>query len=157
MKLFTIITAFFFALSFGLFASGEKDMAGQDSHDSMEMDSMEKDDTMEMSAMSGGLMDFVSMDKAMMMAEETPTVLFFNASWCPTCRAAVKDFEMNAMKLEGINLLSVDYDDSADLKQKYEITYQHTFVQIDSMGKVLAMWNGGETEELLKQIKMDKM
>ncbi|MBN2656036.1 MAG: thioredoxin family protein [Spirochaetales bacterium] len=149
MKLFTIITALFFALSFGLFASGEKDM---DSHDNIG-----KSGDMEMSSLNGGLMDFVSMDKAMMQAQDGPTVLFFNASWCPTCRAAVKDFGMNAMKLEGINLLSVDYDDSADLKKKYEITYQHTFVQIDSMGRVLARWNGGETEELLKQVRKDSM
>lgn len=143
MKLFTMVTTLFFALSFGLFSSGNDDEAGHDN--------------MNMAEADGVLMDFESMEKAMMLVETGPAVLFFNASWCPTCRSAVKDFEMNALELEGIHLLSVDYDDSADLKKKYDISYQHTFVQIDSMGNVLALWNGGGAKELLNNIKPVEM
>ena len=40
-----------------------------------------------------------------------------------------------------------------DLAKKYGITYQHTFVQIDSTGKEIAKWNGGQTDELTANIK----
>ena len=41
----------------------------------------------------------------------------------------------------------------ADLAKKYGITYQHTFVQIDSQGKEVTKWNGGQTDELAANIK----
>jgi thioredoxin-related protein len=40
-----------------------------------------------------------------------------------------------------------------DLAKKYGITYQHTFVQIDSKGNEITKWNGGKTDELLAKIK----
>ncbi len=90
--------------------------------------------------------------QVMMLAEELPTVLFFNASWCPTCRKAREDFIANSDALMGVNLILVDYDNSDELQKKYGITYQHTFVQIDANGKALATWNGGATNELLANI-----
>jgi thiol-disulfide isomerase/thioredoxin len=95
---------------------------------------------------------FTTMDNAMMKAKTEPVVLFFYASWCPSCRAAKSDIESNLDKLEGITLLLVDYDKSADLKRKYGVTYQDTYVQIDSDGKKITLWNGGKTNELLKNV-----
>ena len=40
-----------------------------------------------------------------------------------------------------------------DLAKKYGITYQHTFVQVDAQGKELTKWNGGQTDELVTNIK----
>ena len=40
-----------------------------------------------------------------------------------------------------------------ELAQKYSITYQHTFVQIDAEGKEITKWNGGKIDELLTNIK----
>ena len=40
-----------------------------------------------------------------------------------------------------------------DLAKKYAITYQHTFVQIDGLGKEVTKWNGGKTDDLLTNIK----
>ena len=37
--------------------------------------------------------------------------------------------------------------------EKYGITYQHTFVQIDAEGKEITKWNGGKIDELLTNIK----
>lgn len=62
-----------------------------------------------------------------------------------------------ASRLDGVNLIVVDYDKSDDLKMKYNITYQHTFVQISPKGDVLAQWNGGGTDELLSMIKKGMM
>jgi len=78
-------------------------------------------------------------------------VLFFYASWCPTCRPANAEFESRAGEIpEGVILFRTDYDKETALKQKYNITYQHTFVLVDAQGLELKKWNGGAMSELLK-------
>lgn len=87
-------------------------------------------------------------------------VLFFFANWCPTCKPADASFTQNVSKIpKDVTLIRVNYNDpetdqeEKDLAKKYVITYQHTFVQIDGMGKEMAKWNGGQIEELLTNIK----
>ncbi len=87
-------------------------------------------------------------------------VLFFYANWCPTCRPADADFKANLSSLPNdVVVIRVNYnDDETDteekaLADKYKVTYQHTFVQIDENGEVLTRWNGGDTEKLLDNIK----
>lgn len=93
-------------------------------------------------------------------AVNTRRVLFFYASWCPTCRPADASFTQNVSKIpEDVTLLRVNYNDpdtdqeEKELAKKYGITYQHTFVQIDSNANELAKWNGGQIDELLSRIK----
>ena len=87
-------------------------------------------------------------------------VLFFYASWCPTCRPAGTDLTNNKSKIpEDVVVFRVNYNDpdtdqdEKDLAKKYNITYQHTYVQIDALGKQVAKWNGGALNELLANIK----
>ena len=76
-------------------------------------------------------------------------VIFFKASWCPSCQAADKAFTSNLDQIPaGVTILKADYDTEKDLKAKYGITYQHTFVQVDATGKELAKWNGGDIDNL---------
>ncbi len=93
-------------------------------------------------------------------ASSTRRVLFFYATWCPTCIAANTNFSQNLDKIPSdVTLIKVNYNDpqtdqeEKDLAKKYGITYQHTFVQIDSEGNEITKWNGGEIEELLNNIK----
>lgn len=93
-------------------------------------------------------------------AEQNRRVLFFYASWCPTCRPADADFSANAADIpEGVTVLRVNYNDpdtddaEKQLAQKYGVTYQHTFVQIDSTGQEITKWNGGQLTELLSNIR----
>lgn len=73
-------------------------------------------------------------------------VLFFKASWCPTCRAVDKDIMANISKIPpGLSILTLDYDTSTELKKKYGVTYQHTFVQVDASGKLIKKWSGSPT------------
>lgn len=81
-------------------------------------------------------------------------VLFFHATWCPECRAADKAFKANLDKIpQGVSLLKTDYDSNLDLKKKYGVTYQHTFVQIDSEGNLVSKWTGGDIDNLIKYLK----
>lgn len=87
-------------------------------------------------------------------------VLYFYANWCPTCRPADANFKANSNKIpEDLTVIRVNFNDSdtdqeeKDLAKKYGITYQHTFVQIDSNGNEITKWNGGQIDELLANIK----
>ena len=94
------------------------------------------------------------------MAADKKRVLYFFANWCPTGIPADKNFKENVDKIpEDVTLIRVNYTDTdtdADektLANKYGISYQHTFVQIDKNGEVVKKWNGGQIEELLSNIK----
>lgn len=93
-------------------------------------------------------------------ASNNRRVLFFYASWCPTCKPADASFTENANKIpEDVTLIRVNYNDpetdqeEKELAKQYGITYQHTFVQIDNSGKEVTKWNGGQIDELLSNIK----
>ena len=81
-------------------------------------------------------------------------VLFFKASWCPTCRSADKDFMANLKKIPAnVVIFKADYDTETALKTKYNISRQHTFVFVDKAGKALKTWSGGATAEILENTK----
>lgn len=70
-------------------------------------------------------------------------VLFFNASWCSTCKVARENFESSLDKIPAdLTLVVVDFDNSVELKKKYGVTYQHTFVHINDLGDSLHKWSG---------------
>jgi thioredoxin 1 len=81
-------------------------------------------------------------------------VYFFYASWCPTCKAANTELTEN---LDGIPqdvvLFKTDYDKEVELKKKYGITYQHTYVLVDENGDEVKKWNGGDLPELIANTK----
>ena len=76
-------------------------------------------------------------------------VYFFHAKWCPTCKAADAEFSQNGNKIpDDVVLYKTDYDNEKELKTKYGITYQHTFVLVDENGNEIRKWNGGDIAEL---------
>ena len=89
------------------------------------------------------------------MAETGQVVLFFHASWCPSCRALNSDIESNIDAIpEGITILKTDYDKETELKKKYGVTTQHTLVQVDNDGNLIKKWSGGsKLENLLSQLQ----
>lgn len=118
---------------------------------------MEKDDAM----MQKSDDQYVEYSKTVLdNASSNRRVLFFYASWCPTCKSADADLKANTSKIPtDVAVIRVNYSDSEtdqeekDLAKKYGITYQHTYVQIDGQGKEIMKWNGGKTDELLTKIK----
>ncbi len=81
-------------------------------------------------------------------------VLFFWAAWCPYCKSANTEFMTNLNKIpNNVTVLKTNYDTEKELKIKYGITYQHTFVQVDVSGNQITKWNGGGIAELLNNLK----
>ncbi len=81
-------------------------------------------------------------------------VLFFNATWCPDCRAINEALTSDPGKIPaGTTVVSVDYDQHADLRQRYGVTMQHTFVQINSSGDKVRQWASTSTDGLLKELQ----
>ena len=79
-------------------------------------------------------------------ASSGDVVLFFRASWCPSCRAVDADIRANLGKIpRDLTILDVNYDDSTELKKKYGVTYQHTFVQVDANSNLIKKWSGSAT------------
>ncbi len=135
---------------------------GMNKDEAMMKDEMKKNDTMmkddammkkEDQAMSS---DDVMMKKAgvyapyeaskLAMANSGDVVLFFKASWCPSCRALDGNIKANLGAIPaGLTILEVDYDNSAAMKQQYGVTSQHTLVQVDASGKLIKKWSGGST------------
>lgn len=80
------------------------------------------------------------------LAKDGKAVLFFKASWCPTCKAVDADILAQTTSIPaGTHILIVDYDAAKDLKKKYAVTYQHTFVQVDAAGAMIKKWSGSRT------------
>jgi len=120
----------------------------------------EKDDT-KMMANKNSASRYVEYSKAAYdQTTDKRRVLYFYATWCPSCKVANEDFTANPNKIpEDVTVLRVNYNDpdtdqeEKDLAKKYGVTYQHTFVQVDAQGKEITKWNGGQTNELLTKIK----
>ena len=80
-------------------------------------------------------------------------VIFFHATWCPTCKIANQVFIDKANEIpEGVVIFKTDYDSEKELKSKYGITYQHTFVLVDEEGNEIKKWNGGDIDQLVNNI-----
>ena len=85
---------------------------------------------------------------------DSKVVLFFNATWCPDCRAINEALTSDPGKIPaGTTVVSVDYDQHADLRQRHGVTMQHTFVQIDSSGEKVRQWTSTSTDGLLKELQ----
>ncbi len=112
-------------------------------------DTMKKDDMMKKDEMMWTYTEYSQNHIGM----HEKTVLFFHAPWCPSCKAAdigIKKWDIP----KNLAILKVDYDSSDELKQKYGVTYQHTFVQVDAEGNMIKKWAGGNTlQDILDEVK----
>jgi thiol-disulfide isomerase/thioredoxin len=71
-------------------------------------------------------------DEALASAEGA-RVLFFHASWCPSCRA-LEESILAAGVPDGVTILKVDYDSRQDLRQQHGVRQQTTVVLLDENG-----------------------
>lgn len=76
--------------------------------------------------------------------ENGRAVVFFHAGWCPMCKQAEADLKANFDQVPSdVTILKTDYDTSSELKEKYGITMQDSWVQVDKDGNKVVLWNSG--------------
>ena len=149
-----VIVAFIGIAGFAYASMGKSEKVMMDEKDTMtkpaEMPSEEKammDEGTEKSEtmMKKGSYEVYTSEK-IARAETGNVVLFFHASWCPSCRGLNADIENNIDAIpSGVSILKVDYDEETELKKKYAVTYQHTLVQVDKDGNLIKKWSGAPT------------
>lgn len=88
---------------------------------------------------------YVAYDSSLLKnAENGKVVIFFHASWCPTCRLQDTAILESIKDIPGdVTILKANYDKETELKKKYGVTTQHTFVQVDAQGNLITKWTGG--------------
>lgn len=133
-------------------------MKGEDSDqldtDNKEMMQTELSGDTEAMSTSGNYAEYSAVKVEEEQAKGNTVVLFFHAPWCPFCRTADQAFTSNITEIPAkVTVLKTDYDSNSDLKKKYAVTYQHTFVQIDAEGNSVTKWNGGDIENLKSNLK----
>jgi len=80
-------------------------------------------------------------------------VLFFHATWCPSCKSADKNLSASDLPA-WLTILKLDYDATVDLRKKYWVTTQHTFVQVDNKWNMTEKWIWSrDLETVLEKIK----
>lgn len=75
-------------------------------------------------------------------------VLFFHAGWCPYCKA--HDVALRAWDLEAplpLDVYNIDFDASLDLRSRFGVLSQDTFILVDGNGNKLAELSGYPSAE----------
>ena len=81
-------------------------------------------------------------------------VYFFHAGWCPICQGIDKEINADITKLPaGFVFVKTDFDSSTDLRKKYGVTTQYTFVQVDGNGNETAQWSASSLDSAIAGVK----
>lgn len=132
----------------GSMMKADSSMAGNDGS-MMKADPMMKPDPMmdssayDLTGLGPRVIAFTSEAAAWTLAKKQNVVYFFAATWCPDCQATYKNLKANLAQIPAtMTLVVVNYDKSSDLKKKYGITTQHSFVKVGTKGEKLKAWVG---------------
>lgn len=86
--------------------------------------------------------------------KDTKKVYFFHASWCSVCQAIDKEINADLSKIpNGVTIIKTDFDNSTDLRKKFGVTTQYTFVQVDAVGNEVSQWVATSFNSVLSGIK----
>ncbi len=94
--------------------------------------------------------------EALAAAEKSgaPVALHFHADWCPTCRA--QDKALQSLKSEkGLDLtvLTANYDTETNLKRRFKINTQATFVVLKGQTEVARLVGDSSVEKIRSALK----
>lgn len=124
----------------------------------MEKDKMAKESTSmgtdESMSKHGSYVTLADYSKDPNKYADTKLVYFFHASWCPICQGIDKEINADMGKIPaGVTLIKTDFDDSTELRKKYGVTTQYTFVQVDNNGTETAQWSATSLQKAIDGIK----
>ena len=115
------------------------------------IDAMTKDDAM---SKQGSYVTLDDYNKDPSKYADSKKVYFFHASWWPICQGIDKEINADMSKIPaGVTMIKTDFDNSTDLRQKYGVTTQYTFVQVDSNGSETAQWSATSLEKAIDGIE----
>lgn len=104
--------------------------------------------------LAAGVYTEYSKDKVASAADGT-TLVFFHASWCPSCNTLDKDLVANEANIPAdVTILKADFDSQTELKKQYGVTKQHTLVEVDADGNKIRTLTGltNSLDQVLKQL-----
>jgi thiol-disulfide isomerase/thioredoxin len=137
--------------------SEDEAMMKKEDSSSMEKDKMAQEgDTMNKESMTkhGNYITLADYNNDPSKYADSKKVYFFHASWCPICQGIDKDINADMSKIpSGVTLIKTDFDNSTDLRQKYGVTTQYTFVQVDNTGNETAQWSATSLQKTIDGIK----
>ena len=79
-------------------------------------------------------------------SQDTNLLIYYGATWCGPCRAMAPVLD----QLDGVNIIKVDIDDSADLANQEGIRAVPTIVQYKNGIEVNRVVGGKSKDEILK-------
>ncbi len=121
-------------------------MAGQETDQETDQETVASD--------NGSYVTLADYSKDLSKYANTNKVYFFHASWCSICQNIDKEINSDTSKIPAnTTLIKVDFDNSKDLRQKYGVTTQYTFVQIDNDDNEIAQWSATSFAKAIGSIK----
>jgi hypothetical protein len=73
-------------------------------------------------------------------------VLFFTADTCTSCVELDTSIAANRDSIPAnVRIYRVQYNQAEELRARYQVSAPHTFVEIDSVGKMVEKWRGSQT------------
>lgn len=92
-------------------------------------------------------------DTRLANAKQEFIVLFFHANWCPSCKAFEEKILSETIP-ENIQILKVDFDKNSELRKKYNVLSQTTFILVDRDGELRKRWVWGQgIDDVVKQLQ----
>ncbi|MFZ1249719.1 MAG: thioredoxin family protein [Candidatus Saccharimonadales bacterium] len=104
-------------------------------------------------ASHGSYVTLADYTKNTQMYAESKKVYFFHATWCSVCQAIDTEIKAGITKIPAaVTIIKTDFDSSTDLRKKYGVTNQYTFVQVDNDGNETAQWSATSFQKALNGI-----
>ena len=73
----------------------------------------------------------------------------------PICVSIEKEINKDPSQIpEGVTYVKADFDSSTDLRKKYGVTTQYTFVQVDNNGNEVKKWSSTNLASSVANIQL---
>jgi thioredoxin-like negative regulator of GroEL len=97
----------------------------------------------DVSGLGSQVVSFTTEQVAQELAKKQTVVYFFSATWCGECQETYRDIQAHWRTIpKDFTLIYVNFDKERQLRQKYGVTIQHTFVVVGPNGERKKIWVG---------------